>query len=136
MKKFLFTIMLVSSPLSAEERGIIYILTNPTINVKKEKVIKIGQSKDTNTMEKRRSDPSRKSAAAEPFEIYYYAEINNYINVEKEIQDYPDAYRINKKREFFQIDPEKAKMILIGLQLAEGQKVQPAEKIKKEKNIK
>lgn len=120
MKKFLFTIMLVSSPLFAEERGIIYILTNPAINVKKEKVIKIGQSKDTNTMEKRRSDLSRKSAAAEPFEIHKYL----------------DIYRINKKREFFQIDPEKAKMILIGLQLAEGQKVQPAEKIKKEKNIK
>ncbi|SFB69912.1 T5orf172 domain-containing protein [Brevinema andersonii] len=79
------------------------------MNVGKEKIIKIGQSKDTNTMEKHRNDMSRTSAVPELFEIYYYAEISNYKNLEKEIQKYLYAYRVNKKREFFQIDTEKAR---------------------------
>lgn len=126
--------MLVSSPLSAEERGIIYILTNPTMSMDGIPLVKIGVTK--NNLKERISPLSSETGVPVKFEGYYHINVNNYTNIEKKIQDYPDAYRINKKREFFQIDPEKAKMILIGLQLAEGQKVQPAEKIKKEKNIK
>lgn len=134
MKKFLFTIMLVSSPLFAEERGIIYILTNLTMSIDGIPLVKIGVTK--NNLKERISQLSSETGVPVKFEEYYHINVNNYTNVEKKIHDYLDAYRINKKREFFQIDPEKAKMILIGLQLAEGQKVQPAEKIKKEKNIK
>lgn len=126
--------MLVSSPLFAEERGIIYILTNPTMNIDGIPLVKIGVTK--NDLKERISQLSAETGVPIKFQEYYHAEINNYINIENEIHKYLDIYRINKKREFFQIDPEKAKMILIGLQLAEGQKVQPAEKIKKEKNIK
>jgi len=78
-------------------KGFIYVLSNPSLPS-----LKIGQTK---------ADPSERvkeltssTSIPTPFIIEYYAYVDDYAHKEREIHGYFDDHRVNKKREFFDID--------------------------------
>ena len=98
---------------------IIYILTNPAIP----DLIKIG--KTTNLVE-RINSLSRHSGVPVPFECYFACEVEDGAVVEKRLHFGFGDHRLNPKREFFSINPERVKMILEGWSLRD---VTPTEDI-------
>ncbi len=95
---------------------IIYILTNPAIP----NLVKIGRTED---LERRVRDLSSHSAVPIPFEIYYACTVSDANIVERRIHEGFSDHRVNKKREFFQIHPER---ILSILKLVEIDDVTPS----------
>lgn len=83
----------------------IYILTNQAMPG----IIKIGRTESSVTQ--RMSDLFTTSLPL-PFECYYAAKVGNYASVERTLHSAFDDYRVNKSREFFKLDPYKAKIIL------------------------
>ena len=88
---------------------IIYILTNPTM----QDVVKIGR---TRNLESRMSSLYKTNIPV-PFECYFACTVANMEDAEKSIHDIFLDYRINPKREFFRVDPERVvsalRMIMI-----------------------
>lgn len=84
---------------------IIYILTNPVIP----DLIKIGR---TINLEERVRSLSSHSGVPVPFEVYYACVVSNSIKVEKHLHDGFGDHRVNPKREFFRINPERVLSIL------------------------
>ena len=91
---------------------IVYILTNPSIP----DLVKIGR---TNDLESRMKNLSSHSGVPVPFECYYGCEVENSLDVEKRLHFGFGDHRVNPKREFFRINPERVKMILEGGSLRE-----------------
>ena len=85
--------------------GVIYILTNPTIP----DLVKVGK---TNNLEERVRSLSSHSGVAVPFEVYYSCEVVDPDKVEKHIHEGFGDHRVNPKREFFRINPERIVAIL------------------------
>lgn len=85
---------------------VIYILTNESMP----NLIKIGMTDDR--LENRVKELSRQTAAPLPFEIYYACEVENMEEVEKSLHDAFSDSRINPKKEFFRINPERVISIL------------------------
>ena len=83
---------------------IIYILTN-----KKIEGIKVGKTRD---LEKRIKDLSSQSGVPYPFDCYYACTVTDEDFVEREIQNIFRDVRSNKKKEFFNIDPDRVKDVL------------------------
>ena len=94
----------------------VYILTNQSMPG----LIKIGITE--RKVEERMRDLYSSSAVPLPFECYFALEVKDAKLVEKKIHHGFDDYRINENREFFEIDPDKAKSIL---SLVEGSEVTP-----------
>ena len=94
----------------------VYILTNQSMPG----LIKIGITE--RKVEDRMRDLYSSSAVPLPFECYFALEVKDAKLVEKKIHHGFDDYRINENREFFEIDPDKAKSIL---SLVEGIEVTP-----------
>ncbi|MBI2098716.1 MAG: GIY-YIG nuclease family protein [Candidatus Wildermuthbacteria bacterium] len=92
---------------------IIYILTNEAMPG----YVKIG--KTANSVEQRILELSRSSAVPMPFECYYAARVKDMGQVEKAFHDAFGDYRINPRREFFNVAPEKVVAILKLLALEE-----------------
>lgn len=86
--------------------GIVYILTNEAMLG----YIKIG--KTTTSIEQRILELSRSSAVPLPFECYYAARVNNMNDIEEALHDAFGDHRINPRREFFNIAPERVLAIL------------------------
>ena len=86
---------------STEYDGIVYIFTN-----KGNAYIKIGRT--SREVEERRKELSSATGVATEFEVYFAKKVENYKEVEKELHHKFAKYRVNKKREFFDIDPETA----------------------------
>lgn len=84
---------------------IIYILTNPVIP----DLIKIGR---TNNLEERVRSLSAHSGIPVPFEVYYACTVADAVKVEKHIHEGFGDHRVNPKREFFRINPERILAIL------------------------
>ena len=84
---------------------IIYILSNPTMPG----IIKIGH---TSNLKKRVKRLSSHSGVPVPFEVYYACTITDSRKVEKGIHDGFGDHRINPKREFFKVNPERVLAIL------------------------
>lgn len=91
---------------------IVYLLTNPSIP----DLVKIGQTGD---LESRIKSLSSHSGIPVPFELYYACEVENGLDVEKRIHFGFGDHRVNPKREFFRINPERVKMILEGWSIRE-----------------
>ncbi|MEG9861082.1 MAG: GIY-YIG nuclease family protein [Parvularculales bacterium] len=91
---------------------LVYILTNPVIP----DLVKIGRA--TN-LEERLKDLSRPSGVPVPFECYYCCEVENASDIEKRLHFGLGDHRINPKREFFRINPERAKILLEGWAIRE-----------------
>lgn len=89
--------------------NIIYVLTNEAMPG----LVKIGLT--TDSVESRISNLSSGSAVPLPFECHYAAEIPEHMNlekVEKTLHQLFSEHRVNPKREFFRIEPEKAVLAL------------------------
>ena len=86
---------------------IVYILTNPTIP----DLVKIGR---TTNLEERMKTLSSHSGIPVPFECYYGCEVEDGQDVERRLHFGFGDHRVNPKREFFRINPERVKMILEG----------------------
>ncbi len=86
-------------------REIIYILTNPVIP----DLVKIGR---TTNLEERVRSLSSHSGIPVPFEVYYACVVSDSIKTEKHLHDGFGDHRVNPKREFFRINPERVLSIL------------------------
>lgn len=89
-----------------ENSGIVYILTNQAMPG----YVKIG--KTTTSVEQRILELSRSSAIPIPFECYYAAEVADVNQVERAFHDAFGDHRINPRREFFNIQPERIVAVL------------------------
>ena len=89
---------------------IVYILTNTTIP----DLVKIGR---TTNLEERMKTLSSHSGVPVPFECYYACEVKDGQDIEKRLHGAFGDHRINPKREFFRINPERVQMILEALSL-------------------
>ena len=94
---------------------IVYILTNPVIP----DLVKIGK---TTNLEERVRSLSSHSGVPVPFEVYYACVVSNSSKVEKHLHDGFGDHRVNPKREFFRINPER---VLSILKLVEVQNITP-----------
>ena len=96
--------------------NIVYILTNPYMP----DLIKIGE---TDNLEQRIKDLSRPSGVPVAFECFYACEVKgDKGKVEERLHAGLKDYRINKKREFFEFSPERARDLLM---LAQERDVTP-----------
>lgn len=84
---------------------IIYILTNPVIP----DLIKIGR---TTNLEERVRSLSSHSGVPVPFEVYYACSVSGSAEVEKRLHEGFGDHRINPRREFFRLNPERVLSIL------------------------
>lgn len=94
-------------------RGIVYILTNKKFQ---DNIIKIGKTQQSD-VEIRIQELNRATGVPFPFECYSAFEIDNYDEIEKILHE---AYRsadkqTYPKKEFFEINPEKARGVLAKL---------------------
>ena len=89
---------------------IIYILTNPVLS----DLVKIGR---TTNLEERLKSLSSHSGVPVPFECYYACEVADGQDVERRLHGAFGDHRINPKREFFRINPQRVQMILEALSL-------------------
>jgi len=94
--------------------GIVYILTNKAMP----KYIKIGYT-DNKDIKKRLKD-LYKTGVPFPFELYYAIKVANAKQIENGIHNVFSIHRENDKREFFRMDPERAKF---ALDLAKGKEI-------------
>ena len=84
--------------------NIVYVLTNPSMP----DIVKIGFTTDLTT----RMRSLYNSSVPVPFECYFACTVNDMNFVEKQLHDGFDDFRVNPKREFFRIDPERVVSIL------------------------
>ena len=84
--------------------NIVYVLTNPSIP----DIVKIGMTTDLTT----RMRSLYNSSVPVPFECYFACTVKDMSFVEKQLHDGFDDFRVNPKREFFRIDPERVVSIL------------------------
>src|SRR3989344_2063284 len=89
-----------------EKNGIVYVLINEAMPG----YVKIG--KTTTTIEQRILELSRSPAVPMPFECYYAARVSDVSRVEEAFHDAFGDHRINPKREFFNISPERVVAVL------------------------
>ena len=87
---------------------IVYLLTNPVFP----DLIKIGK---TTNLEERIRSLSSHSGVPVPFECYYACEVKDSADTEKRLHLAFGDHRVNPKREFFRINPERVKIILEAL---------------------
>lgn len=98
---------------------IVYLLTNPVMP----DLVKIGR---TANLEERLRSLSTHSGVPVPFEVFYACEVADSARVERQIHEGFGDHRINPKREFFRINPER---ILAILKLVELRDVTPVEDV-------
>lgn len=84
---------------------IVYLLTNPTMP----DLVKIGRTKD---LEERLRQLSTHSGVPVPFECFFACEVQDSVKVERALHDAFGDHRINPKREFFRLNPDRAVAIL------------------------
>ncbi len=95
---------------------IIYILTNEAMPG----YVKIG--KTNNNLEQRVRDLSASTSVPLPFTVFYACTVKNAQFVEHQLHDAFDNNRVNPRREFFQIAPER---VVAALKLAEIENITP-----------
>lgn len=80
---------------------IIYVLVNEVMPG----LVKIGRT--TDSVESRVAQLSSHSGVPLPFECYFAAEVKDAARIEKTLHQLFSEQRVNPKREFFRVDPEK-----------------------------
>ncbi|MEN9552303.1 MAG: hypothetical protein RI935_680 [Candidatus Parcubacteria bacterium] len=89
---------------------IIYILTNESMP----DLIKIGMTDER--LDERVKELSRQTGVPLPFEVYFACEVENMREVERSLHDAFLDHRINPKKEFFRLNPERVISVLKLLQ--------------------
>ncbi|MCC6520848.1 GIY-YIG nuclease family protein [Candidatus Nomurabacteria bacterium] len=95
---------------------IIYILTNEAMPG----YVKIGRT--TTSLEQRVKELSSSTSAPLPFTCFYACTVKDSVFVEHQLHDAFDTIRVNPRREFFQISPER---VVSALKLAELENITP-----------
>lgn len=95
---------------------IIYILTNEAMPG----YVKIG--KTANNLEQRVRELSSSTSVPLPFTVFYACKVKDANFVEHQLHDAFDNNRVNPRREFFQIAPER---VVAALKLAEIENITP-----------
>lgn len=98
---------------------IIYVLTNEAMPG----LVKIGLT-NTETVEARLTQLSSHTGVPLPFECYFAAKVKNAAKLEKTLQLLFAENRINPRREFFRIEPEK---IVLAIGIGDFEEVTPGE---------
>lgn len=96
----------------------VYVLTNEAMPG----IVKIGLT--DGSVETRIAGLSSTTAIPLPFECYYAAEVDDMARVERLLHQLFAEHRINPKREFFRIDPEK---VVLALAIGNFKEVTPSE---------
>jgi hypothetical protein len=96
--------------------NIIYVLTNEAMPG----LVKIGMTNDN--VESRITQLSTHSGVPLPFECYFAAEVNDCAKLEKTLHQLFSENRINPKREFFRIDPEK---VVLAISIGDFKEITP-----------
>jgi hypothetical protein len=91
--------------MSETKHGIVYVLTNPAMPG----LVKIGQT--TNEIHNRLNELNT-TGVPFPFECLYACEVEDRKLVETSLHKAFYPYRVNPRREFFEIEPEQAIVIL------------------------
>lgn len=99
---------------------IIYVLTNEAMPG----YVKIG--KTNNDLEQRVRELSRSTSVPLPFTVFFACTVKDAHFVERQLHDAFDNNRVNPRREFFSIDPER---VVAALKLAEIEEVTPRKDI-------
>lgn len=89
-----------------QELGIVYVLTNPAMPG----LVKIGKTSRAEV--EIRLNELYSTGVPVPFECAYAAKVENMESVERAFHQAFGPYRINQKREFFQIEPDQAIALL------------------------
>lgn len=95
---------------------IIYILTNEAMSG----YVKIGRT--NNNLEQRVRDLSASTSIPLPFTVFYACTVKDAQFVEHQLHDAFDDNRVNPKREFFRVAPER---VVAALKLAEIENITP-----------
>ena len=95
---------------------IIYVLTNEAMPG----LVKIGRS--TDSVEARISQLSANSGVPLPFECHFAAQVRDCAALEKKLHHLFSENRVNPKREFFRVDPEK---IVLAISIGDFTEVTP-----------
>lgn len=95
---------------------IIYLLTNEAMPC----YVKIG--KTNNNLEQRVRELNASTSIPFPFTVFYACIVNNAQFVEHQLHDAFDDNRVNPKREFFRVAPER---VVAALKLAETENITP-----------
>lgn len=98
----------------------VYILTNEAMPG----LVKIGFT--DGRVESRISNLSAASGVPLPYECYYAAEVDDMKRIESLLHQLFSEHRINPKREFFRVDPEK---VVLALSIGRFKDVTPGETI-------
>lgn len=96
--------------------NIVYVLTNEAMPG----LVKIGLT--TDKVESRIGQLSNHSGVPLPFECYFAAEVDSCEKLEKILHQLFSEHRINPKREFFKIDPEK---VVLAISIGRFKEVTP-----------
>ena len=99
---------------------IIYILTNESMPG----YVKIGRT--TTSLEQRIKELSSSTSVPLPFTCFYACTVKDSMFVEHQLHDAFDNNRVNPKREFFQIAPER---VVAALKLAQMENITPKDDI-------
>lgn len=97
---------------------IVYVFTNEAMP----ELVKIGITSDS--VESRLGQLSANSGVPLPFECYFAAEVQNGAKTEQVLHQLFSEYRLNPKREFFKLDPEK---VVLALRLGEFKEITPGQ---------
>jgi len=95
---------------------IVYVLTNEAMPG----IIKIGLTRDS--VESRLSQLNCHSGVPLPFECFFAAEVDECFRVERILHQLFSDYRLNPKREFFRLDPEK---VVLAISVGKFKEVTP-----------
>jgi hypothetical protein len=87
--------------------GVVYILTNPEM----ETLIKIGKCSTGRLLERIR-EINRHEAVPIPFQVFYAAQVADKDFVERQMHEIFGDRRPNSRREFFRVDPVRARAAL------------------------
>jgi hypothetical protein len=112
---------------------IVYVFTNESMAG----LVKIGRTSES--VESRLTNLSSHSGVPLPFECFFAAEVHDGVRIEKVLHQLFAEFRINPKREFFRLDPEKVvlaisigpfKEVTPGIAIVEPEEQEALEKIK------
>ena len=95
---------------------IVYVLTNEAMPG----LVKLGRT--TDSVEARLTGLSSHTGVPLAFECYFAAEVNDGARIEKLLHQLFAEYRVNPKREFFRLDPEK---VVLAISIGEFKEVTP-----------
>ncbi len=85
-------------------------------------LVKIGRTSDS--VESRLTQLSATPGVPLPFEAYFAAEVENAAQLEKTLHQLFAEHRVNPKREFFRVDPEK---VVLAISIGKFKEVTPGE---------